>query len=521
MTTNKYKTPLISIVIPVYNRPETLKATLLSVINQTYSEIEIIVIDDGSETEIYPIIEELKDSRIVYFRLNHANANVARNFGMKNSHGDFIAMLDSDDLWLENHLESCLNLLIKEQADGLYGSLFLRNAITNHKQKVVARPLMKNETMIDYLLSTGCGAQTSTLFMTKESAISILWDGNLNRHQDYDFVIRYSKRYKLIAKTDPTVLFTTGQNKQKTINFESCIKVINDNKADISPMIYYNYSLNMLRDALSHGASDKVVEHYKKETTFYRKFIHIKKMNPTLSFCITCRNRAHQIKQTLAKNLKDNEKLKNCIEFILVDFGSTDGLQEWIITNFEKELDEGYLKYYYTDELKKWHSSIAKNTAHNLANNDIVVNLDCDNFTGTDGGLFVINKMKEYGGNVIIHQFSNNWGDGSYGRIALTKSRFLEIGGYNEDFEPFGYQDVDLILRLWISGSLYMHFADKEYNQAIVNEKKESSDVFEKSWKEMNFQNYRYSFENITSGKIVANAEKNHIGIIDNIYTLE
>ncbi|GHT70550.1 hypothetical protein FACS1894155_06450 [Bacteroidia bacterium] len=235
----------------------------------------------------------------------------------------------------------------------------------------------------------------------------------------------------------------------------------------------------------------------------------------------TCKNRFHQIRETLPENLSDNKENKNIIEFILVDFGSTDGLQEWIISNFVEEIESGYLKYYYTKELKYWHASVAKNTAHILANNQIVVNLDCDNYTGYRGGIFLIDKFKFYGINTVIHQFSNNVGDGSYGRISLFKSHFLQIGGYDENFKPVGYQDTNLILRLWISGFNYIHLADKKYNRAIANTKEDGTlytDGREK-WIEMNMHNFRYSKKNITSGKLIANQSKEHIGIIDNIYT--
>jgi glycosyltransferase involved in cell wall biosynthesis len=67
----------------------------------------------------------------------------------------------------------------------------------------------------------------------------------------------------------------------------------------------------------------------------------MKNNNTTLSFCITCKNRLHQIKQTLPQNLTDNREMKGKVDFVLVDFGSTDGLQEWIIGNFEPEIEDG------------------------------------------------------------------------------------------------------------------------------------------------------------------------------------
>lgn len=111
---------------------------------------------------------------------------------------------------------------------------------------------------------------------------------------------------------------------------------------------------------------------------------------PAISFCITCKNRIHQIRQTLKQNLDDNRLHRDFVEFVLVDFGSKDGLRDWVFNNFSVELASGYLKYYYTENLPHWHASVAKNTAHLCASGDILVNLDCDNFTGLWGGVMVI-----------------------------------------------------------------------------------------------------------------------------------
>jgi hypothetical protein len=62
---------------------------------------------------------------------------------------------------------------------------------------------------------------------------------------------------------------------------------------------------------------------------------------PTLSFCITCKNRFYQIIQTLKKNLEDNRLHSDWIEFILIDFGSTDGLHDWVMNNFMEDIKTG------------------------------------------------------------------------------------------------------------------------------------------------------------------------------------
>lgn len=243
----------------------------------------------------------------------------------------------------------------------------------------------------------------------------------------------------------------------------------------------------------------------------------------SLSFCITCKNRLHQIRQTLRKNLEDNRKYTDVIEFVLVDFGSTDGLQKWVEDNFVDDIESGYLKYYYTEELPYWHASVAKNTSHILAKNEILVNLDCDNFTGKEGGKFILDKMMEYElYSPVIHQFSNEFGDGSFGRIAIAKRDFLSIGGYDESLEAYGYEDVNLLQRLWLRGYGYIHLADEKYNKAIPNTKEEGIENMDTdlTWREMIRKSRLISFQNITSGKIIANKAKGYIGIIKNIYRI-
>ena len=216
--------------------------------------------------------------------------------------------------------------------------------------------------------------------------------------------------------------------------------------------------------------------------------------------------------------------MKGKVNFVLVDFGSTDGLEDWIVENFEQEIKEGYLKYYYTEELEDWHTSIAKNTAHILSGSDILVNLDCDSYTGKNGGKFVLDNMIKYGiHNTVIHQFSNKSGDSSYGRIALSKQNFVNIGGYDENFESMGYQDRDLLLRLMVMGIDYIHLENRKYNQTIKDDLEENAKDILSSLlcKEIKKRSYLLSTKNITLGNIVANMDKQYIGITQNIYKFE
>ena len=191
-----------------------------------------------------------------------------------------------------------------------------------------------------------------------------------------------------------------------------------------------------------------------------------------LSFCITCMNRTNYLKKTLLKNLNDNKNSK--VEFILVNFNSVDGLENYINNNNEikKYLVTKQLKYFNCEKLKYWHSSIAKNIAHNYASGNILVNLDCDNFIGENGGDFIIDYFKQLGNNIILSQSKEIFGSGTAGRISISKNNFKKLGGYNESFFPMGYQDTDLIERA--KKINLNHINISKNNDAIINNKKES-----------------------------------------------
>ena len=146
---------MVSVVIPCYNSVE-LRRTLESVCKQSYTRWEAICVDDGSDMELLPIIEALGDSRISYYRLaEHTNANVAPQLRYSSQPGAYVAMLDSDDEWLENHLEDSLRILSEGHTDCVYSSLILRGKTDS---VFTTRAVNESETMIDFLLSTGYGA---------------------------------------------------------------------------------------------------------------------------------------------------------------------------------------------------------------------------------------------------------------------------------------------------------------------------------------------------------------------------
>ena len=119
------KQPLVSVIMPAYNAEKYIEKAIMSVVNQTYTNWELIVIDDGSKDSTSEIVEKLakKDERIAFYA-NEKNIGVARtrNRGFDLAKGEYVALLDSDDIWLEEKLEKQLALFSETDADIVYTS---------------------------------------------------------------------------------------------------------------------------------------------------------------------------------------------------------------------------------------------------------------------------------------------------------------------------------------------------------------------------------------------------------------
>ncbi|MBS6501044.1 MAG: glycosyltransferase family 2 protein [Clostridium sp.] len=115
----------VSVIIPYYNSENTIKRALKSVVEQTYSDFEIITIDDGSKDNSYNIVEEFKRNnkiRMKNIRQKNLGPSIARNIGIDNSTGEYIAFLDSDDSWEKFKLEKQVEIMDNNQEIAILGS---------------------------------------------------------------------------------------------------------------------------------------------------------------------------------------------------------------------------------------------------------------------------------------------------------------------------------------------------------------------------------------------------------------
>ncbi|MEO8231506.1 MAG: glycosyltransferase family A protein [Ignavibacteriota bacterium] len=168
--------PLVSIIIPCYNCEEFIEETLKSVLNQSYQNFEVIIVDDCSTDNTLKLVQQYSDSdqRIKVYTIEHAGRpSVPRNFGVSKSSGEFIAFLDSDDLWTKEKLKYQVNYLKDNSGISfIYSMSFTFGNVNIFSEMLELLPLpfraVKNR---DGLLHTGNTIPLSSVLIRKKTLI--------------------------------------------------------------------------------------------------------------------------------------------------------------------------------------------------------------------------------------------------------------------------------------------------------------------------------------------------------------
>jgi glycosyltransferase involved in cell wall biosynthesis len=126
---------MFSIIIPLYNKENTIKKTIESVLNQTFSEFEIIIINDGSTDNSLENVNQIFNNRIQIITTENRGVSQARNLGIKNSNFPYISFLDADDFWKNNHLKTLNQLIIDFPNAGLFATKY--KFIYNNKKQII------------------------------------------------------------------------------------------------------------------------------------------------------------------------------------------------------------------------------------------------------------------------------------------------------------------------------------------------------------------------------------------------
>ena len=208
----EYEQGLVSVVIATRNRSSLIHEAIDSVLNQTYENYEILIIDDGSTDDTERQVKEFNNPRIVYvFQENHGRSH-ARNTALKMSKGEYLTFLDDDDLYLTKKIELQIEFMKNTpQCDVLYSEAL---CFTTDKDKTFMKYSAEFEGNIYdkialFIPHTIC---LPTIMLRRNVIIEIgLFDENLNRFEDIDLWRRISKKYPYFAIQQPLCLLRTHQ----------------------------------------------------------------------------------------------------------------------------------------------------------------------------------------------------------------------------------------------------------------------------------------------------------------------
>lgn len=194
---------LVSIIIPTYNRSKLLKNAINSIINQTYQNFEIIIIDDCSTDDTLKVVKNFEDKRIKYLKNKVSlRATGSRNRGIENSNGDFIAFLDDDDEWYPQKLEMQLEKFKDSKVGLVYGAIDLYFEALDFKYPTT--PSKKGKLFKELLMKNHVGG-TPSVMLRKAALGDNFFDVKFPAREEYDLWIKISKEWKIDYIKQPFV----------------------------------------------------------------------------------------------------------------------------------------------------------------------------------------------------------------------------------------------------------------------------------------------------------------------------
>jgi len=219
----------VSVIIPAYNSEQTIKETIQSVLKQSFSNFELIIINDGSRYSTIEVIAEIQDSRIKVFSYPHAGGNVSRNRGLHLAVGEFVSFLDADDLWTPDKLQSQLKALQEnitakvayswtDYIDG-NGEFILSGKRINLNGNVYENLLLNN------FLENG----SNPLICIKALIKSGGFDESLSAAQDWDMWLRLASKFDFICVPSVQILYRISANSVSSNlvrQEKSCLQVL-------------------------------------------------------------------------------------------------------------------------------------------------------------------------------------------------------------------------------------------------------------------------------------------------------
>ncbi|MFC2071734.1 glycosyltransferase family 2 protein [Chloroflexota bacterium] len=199
--------PIVSVIIPTYNRAHLVGRSILSVLGQTYQGFELIVVDDSSTDDTEDVVHAFNDPRIRFIQhRQNRGANAARNTGLRAARGEYIAFQDSDDEWLPRKLERQM-AMFEEDRQGTLGLVLCDRIVVSERGELRLTPRMHRLNYEELLLHPAAYGVGTVVFLVKKSltAPELHFDEDLPALQDWDLLLRLSRLCRIGCVSEPLI----------------------------------------------------------------------------------------------------------------------------------------------------------------------------------------------------------------------------------------------------------------------------------------------------------------------------
>jgi len=246
---NHSMAPFFSVVIPLYNKEKYIQASIESVLNQTFLDFEIIVVDDGSIDNSQIILKSFENTKIKVFAIKNHGVSYARNYGVEKASAKYIALFDADDLWHQNHLSELKNLINCFPDAGLYCNNYNIFYTKNIKRKTVFNFSYNNSCLLvkDFFAASiiDSVAWTSSTAFSKEKFLNIGgFDTNFINGQDTDLWIRFALQHSVCFNPNITASYnkyidkSLSKNENNKLRYELVNKFKKEEKDNASLKLF-------------------------------------------------------------------------------------------------------------------------------------------------------------------------------------------------------------------------------------------------------------------------------------------
>lgn len=249
--------PVFSIVVPAYNRADSIEPTLRSVLAQEFQDWECVVVDDGSDDApaLASRIQRLADPRFRLVRRTNGGGGAARNSGIEAARGSYIAFLDSDDTFLPDKLDTFAGV-VEQREDRAWYSRTIVDRGRGRRWIKPSRSIRPDEDMGAYLFVDNEVIQTSTIVLARSLALRVMFDPSLRKGQDLDFCLRLHAagvRFEMIDRPLSIWLDQTETGRTSRVRgYEAPLEWLARSRPLLSRSAELGYRANVLAYFMAH-----------------------------------------------------------------------------------------------------------------------------------------------------------------------------------------------------------------------------------------------------------------------------